>query len=186
MRLTVSGVGTGTLAPVSGSIQFGTGIVKFYNPSYTNEIATFSVFGGSGTINPTGIPNGESTLIAKAVSFDMGYFFKDVNGVQGADYSTIDLNIQDVFGFSTTNLRMVTPTAGILSTIADAFPSGSEGFVASGATNSTLGGPGTPYTQLYLSGNGQYSMEIPEPESLALFGAGLLALAASRRRKTAK
>lgn len=154
-----TGEGSGVLG---GALQFTSGTIEIFAFGFDDAIATFSIEGGVGNTTANGAPNGDITLVSRATSFKPGFFFSNVGGVQGADFSEIDLNTgidgddegQLIFGFSTTNF--------------------SQTGVSSEGNVTTLTG-GT---------NGQFRLtEVPSPASLALLGIGFIGLCGAVRSR---
>jgi hypothetical protein len=154
--LSINGFGTGT---TNGVANYTGGTVTFKNSSL-NPIATFNITGGTAGLDGVVPGLGGVRLSASETSVTPGYFFQDVGGVQGADFYSFEAG-KPVFAVSDTDLSRTSTTYNIV-----------DGKLVGVQIVGNVGG------QMYL--------EIPEPESLALFGVGLLALAASRRRKAAK
>jgi hypothetical protein len=177
--------GTGTFGG-SASFQIGTlnlysiGLGTWGTTSGTfgvtgSPIATFQIIGGGLTVNPDGTPtaNGQVEIIARATFMSAGYFFQDA--AQTLDLASIVSSPDGlIFGFATTNANFI-PTNQLNLTFASEIRdySGLPGPVVN---DPTLG-------QFYVSNNGQYRLQIPEPASLALFGVGLLGLGMMRRRR---
>ncbi|KGF82239.1 hypothetical protein IA69_07800 [Massilia sp. JS1662] len=180
-----NGVGTGSLS--GGSITFGAGgtLDVYYSPtkSYADEdngatlanrfgattgikIATFTqLAGGGGFINPDGTPssNGNLTLLFEATNLADGIWF---------DKSGKELKEGFTFGFVTTNASQ---DVNSIDPLLKQTLSGS-----SGTGNA-------PPDHFFVQNGGQLKLEgaaVPEPASLAIFGAGLLGLGALRRRKS--
>lgn len=175
-RQTTGLLSTNGVGALSNGISFTGGVLNIFSDVLSNfasttgiygandgtNIATFTVTGGGGLIDPTGIPNGLITLMAKATYLAPGYFF-DSNMV---DLSTIVSSPGGlVFGFATTNAsRVANPTATVVNEIVGDFAGQLAGY-----TNVAPG-------DFIISNNGQFRLSVPEPGSVALYGIGLLAL----------
>jgi hypothetical protein len=188
---------------LGGSVSYTTGAIEIWSdstPDFANgtfpptfygaddgtSIGAFTILGGGGTIDPTGIPNGTQTIIATATALTPGYWFMP-DGV--TDISTLLGPVPVVFGFATTNAsRVGNPATEVISDIVG-------GFAGNGSFTNCLPGetagaiPGSPCTgatgngEFVISNNGQYRLQVPEPGSLALLGIALLSAAGLARRK---
>lgn len=152
---------------------------SIYGANNGTNFGTFEVVSGGGAIQPTGVPNGDQTIIARATALTAGYFFTDT----GVDLSTlIGTGTDLLFGFVTVNAsRVVNPTANVVGEIVgqlagDAtFTNCLPGEVS--ATCTTGAG------EFVISNNGQFRLAVPEPTSIALFGAALALFGFTRRRQ---
>ena len=178
-----NGVGAGSLS--GGSITFAAGgtLDIYYNPTKVyadagagantgnrygaatgTKIATFTqLAGGGGFINPNGTPssNGDLTLLFQATDLASGIWF---------DQDGKELKAGFTFGFVTTNASEDVNSIDPLLV---------ETLTGSPATGSA------PPDRFFVQNGGQLKVSaVPEPASLAIFGAGLLGLGALRRRKS--
>lgn len=171
--------GTGTFGgPISFTSGFGT--LNVYSDSSFNYTTSDGIYGandgtligtflldfGVGTVDPTGIPNGQLTLQLQATSLTPGYFFAPDGST---DLSTL---VDDglLFGFVTTNASFVeNPTAVLVSELSE-----------------LVGGPivnDVPRGTFIVSNNGQYRLStVPEPGVAALLGLGMLGVWVAGRR----
>jgi len=184
-----TGKGTATLggslsyAPFDGTI----GYINVYSDTTNNFatstsiygaddgtlIAQFLLTGGTGLVDPLGLPNGFISLVGAANYLASGYFF-DKNGV---DLSTIVPSVPPIlFGFATVNSSRVTNPAPIVVTeIVNEF-AGDPSF-ANTLPSQNQGG------EMIFANNGQFRL-VPEPGSLALLGLGFAGMGwLARRRK---
>lgn len=185
ISVTLEAFGTGNF---SGAFEFGGGVIKMYQNNdsvYGSKvgiygadqgtlIGTFNVLaGGGGLVNANGSPlnNGQVSIFAesKVGMLKAGHFFTDT----GIDMSTLDVN-----SFAFTNANTITQGApNLVSELVCEF----AGFQGAGCTGGTYAN--APGKYLLVSNNGDFKFaEIPEPGSVALFGAALFGIGALRRR----
>lgn len=167
LSATFFGTGTGT---TGGALNFLTGTLNVF--SGVDNIGTFNLLSGSANLAAgTVLPNGAISLIFQATALSSGYFF--TGGL--LDLSTL-LPDTVLFGFGTTN---ASPVAGVVPT------SLINGYNANFNPDVAVGTVADQVQNVYISNNGQFRLQIPEPGSMALLGIGLLGLALASRRKQA-
>jgi hypothetical protein len=174
--------GTGNVDLVAGTIDFTGGILNIYSdgsPDYATTtdmygadngtlIGTFQVLFGDGTVDPTGVPNGEITVGFEATYLAAGYWFdEDDNDLSDA----VADPFRFVLGYSTTNASYVAnPSQTVIDEIA-----GEWAGIANPAN--------TPPEDLFAGTNGQYRSDVPAPAVMLLLGTGLIGLAGFSRKK---
>jgi hypothetical protein len=151
---------SGTLTMYSDPLKdYQSTSANTYGATNGTPIGTFSLLSGGGTVDLSGVPNGQITTLFKATSLAPGYWFMP-DGT--TDLSTLLGTDSFVLGFATTN--------------------GSELSNVDSNLVTALGLGTGPV--LYLSNNGQFRLDVvPEPCTMLLFGIGAAGMAVIRRKK---
>ena len=166
------------------SIVYGSSSANHYGSTAGTQIATFSVANtgnpmtSGGFINPNGTPasNGQVTVTGQApTTLTPSNIFLDSNG------NSFNQNI--LLSFVTTNAS-VDPSANP-NTLSNPnqYTIDPNLVAAFGLPAGTYNGQGGP--NYFIQNGGQYKLQYaPEPMTVALFGAGLLAMGWSLRRRS--
>lgn len=181
--LTSTFVGSGT-GNVGGNLSFAAGgLLNVF--SGANNIATFQLLSGSAVLNANStLPNGTVSLIFQATALSAGYFFNN----SMVDLSTLLSQPGGlVMGFATTNAIDLSDDTVVNGNLVDGGVNVDADLITgfNTAFKTNLGTVNADQmTNLYISNNGQFKMEVPEPAGIALMGVALLGLGASRRRRS--
>lgn len=163
-KFTATGSGT-----VGGNLSFNAGSTLQVFSGAT-DIADFVLTSGNAVLNSgTVLPNGDISLIFKATSMASGYFYNSAM----ADLSGL-ISSGLLMGFATTNV--INNNGPISSNLITDYNNAFNPDVLPGVTADGV-------NVLNLSNNGQYRLQVPEPETLALLGLSLLALGLQKRRQ---
>ena len=122
---------------------------SIYGANEQTRIAAFEVESGDGTVDPTGVPNGQITVIFKATFLAPGVWF---------DGNSTDLSTKTslVRGFSTTNASFVgNPTSAMITDLGGDFAG------VSSPSN-------TPPWDMFVGANGQFRLFVEEEEEPAV------------------
>lgn len=170
------GSGNGTTGGVLNFTPGVTSTLKVF--SGATDIADFFLQAGSANLQAgTVLPNGAISFVFKATRLTAGYFFDSaMNDLSIVANSPTGL----LLGFATTNVISLaggSPPRTVDSTLINAY---NTAFTPAVPTlivaNNT--------TDLYLSNNGQFRLQVPEPSMLSLLGLALVGAGFASRRKS--
>jgi len=172
--------GTIDLWASSATQPYGTA-AGIYGADAGTNFADLVVLAGGGSIDATGVPNGQQTLIAAITALTAGYWFDS----SGVDLSTIVPSLPPLLlGFTTVNASVT--TTEIAAPFNSEMVSGLGASAYTGCLPGLVVGPCTGAGSFNLAANGQQRLAVPEPGSVALLGLVAIAVAGfSRRRRVA-
>lgn len=150
---------------VNNSGDWGDMTKGVYGSNNGTHIASFDLDLGSGTLQPSGLPNGDISISYTSSFLAADYFFY-------AD-GTTDMASNGVMSYTTTNASHITnPVPALAEELL-----GFAGYVGDPAN--------APPDDFFLSSGGQFRINpVPVPPALFLLGSGLAALFGIRRKKS--
>ena len=183
-----SNVGTITLTQVNSTTVDV--LVDLIDTSLPNPQYGFVNSGGPHTpfaFNLAGTEVGVSATFIQPAggTYTFGLFSLNLGGGDATPYGTYGVAIDSTAGNGSTNAYFgdlefnVIRTSGLSTTD---FVSNGTGFFAADLTDGNGTGGGNTGSQVWKEG-GSPPNQAPEPQTIALFGVGLLAIAATRRRQ---